>query len=359
MPPSSSTPTSSGVTPPTGSSPSVSPVTPPSSGGTVTTLGYKMLNGNCRWFEKLTESSCEPNASDLQIRAQELEDEIKDSAGRPPQEQAALAFDLAKVLAWRSDLLYPGGSPSRRASVEAMANAPAYKNLSPERKLAFWTVLDRGMMTGKTGRADLANLAGAMWGIGQNKDVLAKYPELRSPMPTGNGSNSYNSSLAAFGATFIIGAGGTATLNFSQVALSVNPEALTCLFIVATAYVGFQAGRGIATVIQGVLRSEEVKKIETGVEDKKKIEDYLGGASPVKVGDKAEQREKLGGQAQADKDFENLVDPGSIRDLPGGVRIGTTPSGQTVVLRPSNEGSPTIEIPGTGPDGKPIKVRYR
>lgn len=105
------------------------------------------------------------------------------------------------------------------------------------------------------------------------------------------------------------------------------------------------------------------EKITTNDTDKKTpvsaIDEYLAGTTPIRVGDKSDQRASSGGAAQAEKDFEKLVDPSSIRTDTDGVRIGVTPSGQTVVLYPAREGSQTIAFPGIGKDGKQLKVRYR
>lgn len=66
------------------------------------------------------------------------------------------------------------------------------------------------------------------------------------------------------------------------------------------------------------------------------------------------QWEKSGGQAQADKDFDNLH-PTNVRPIPGG-RTGTLPDGRSVNVRgSSSDGRPTLEIQ----DGSNrIKVRY-
>lgn len=79
------------------------------------------------------------------------------------------------------------------------------------------------------------------------------------------------------------------------------------------------------------------------------------GATPGReTKGRAEQWEKTGGQAEADKDFDNLK-PTDVRPIPGG-RVGTLPGGRRVNVRgSSSDGRPTLEIQ----DGKnSIKVRY-
>jgi hypothetical protein len=167
-----------GVTPPTASNPN-QPVVPPLSGPVtgvtpptsstdpgVNPLSWIPLNGRCEWFDDGKDTKgCEPNAQDLQRKADELEANIKKSTGLSAQERAALEFELVKTLAWRVDLLNPGGTgPSARASIWAVVESPAYRNLSPERKLALWQVVSTGLQTGKLGRDDLGRVAGGMWG---------------------------------------------------------------------------------------------------------------------------------------------------------------------------------------------------
>ena len=245
--PSSSVPSASSVSSPTSS---VKPV----GSSTVKPLYYAPLNGRCAWFTDPTgKDSCTPDATDLQIRAGEIEQEIKDSIGQPVQVQADLHFQLAKVLARRIDLIYPSSNgPTARASIEAMVLSPAYKNLSPERKLAYWKVVDTGLATGKIGRSDLGNMAGALWGIGQNRDVLAGHPELRGGfMGSPSGVNSSNG-LAAFGMALALGSGGNLNLGIAASAGGLTFAGVAVL-IVATAYVSFEAGKGLAAQIQNVL----------------------------------------------------------------------------------------------------------
>jgi hypothetical protein len=222
-------------------------------------LSWIPLNGRCEWFDDGKDTKgCEPNAQDLQRKTDQLEANIKKSTGLSAQERAALEFELVKTLAWRVDLLNPGGTgPSARASIWAIVESPAYRNLSPERKLALWQVVSYGLQTGKMGRDDLGRVAGGMWGLSQNKNVLAAYPELRQNVPSGfNFAPQGSDPLLATGLLLVAGSGGV-QLTFGAAATTTNPLVLTVLTVAAGAYASFQAGRGIASIIQGILRAAE------------------------------------------------------------------------------------------------------
>jgi hypothetical protein len=220
-------------------------------------LSWIPLNGRCEWFDDGKDTKgCEPNAQDLQRKADQLEANIKKSTGLSAQERAALEFELVKTLAWRMDLLNPGGTgPSARASIGAIVESQAYRNLSPERKLALWQVVSTGLQKGEIGRADLGRVAGGMWGLSQNKSVLAAYPELQSPPPSrGAGFSSANAfAPLGLGLTTIAG---TTTLQVTNTALAIaNVYTVAALAIVALAYVSFEAGKELARGIQGIYRS--------------------------------------------------------------------------------------------------------
>ncbi len=56
-------------------------------------------------------------------------------------------------------------------------------------------------------------------------------------------------------------------------------------------------------------------------------------------------RELPGGIDEANEDFDNVVDPETVRERPGGIRTGQTEDGRNVVVRPdSSDGRPTLEI---------------
>jgi Bacterial toxin 37 len=204
----------------------------------------------------------------LQRKADALKEEIKNATGRSAQERASLEFDLAKVQAERLDLTHPNtGGASGKASIEAMQQAPAYQKMTPVEKLAYWKVLNYGMESGKVGAKDLANTAGAMWGIGQNKSVLALYPELSGKgLPTGIGSpGGFDASLALFGFTFA-GTGGGLTLGITTTAGGLAcPVCVAALAIAGDVLIGglaaggaFILGKEIAKGIQSVFKSSGV-----------------------------------------------------------------------------------------------------
>jgi hypothetical protein len=199
----------------------------------------------------------------LQRKADQLEANIKKSTGLSAQERAALEFELVKTLAWRVDLLNPGGTgPSARASIWAVVESPAYRNLSPERKLALWQVVSTGLQTGKMGRDDLGRVAGGMWGLSQNKNVLAAYPELQNKnlgagfMPSGGPDG-----LAALGLGVTALAGGGLQLGLggggAGLVAAANPWVLAALVVAAGAYMVLSSDIGQDAIrnIGGVLRA--------------------------------------------------------------------------------------------------------
>jgi len=68
-----------------------------------------------------------------------------------------------------------------------------------------------------------------------------------------------------------------------------------------------------------------------------------------------------GGKAQADKDFDDVVEPSTVKPnptTPGG-RIGKTPDGNTANVRgESTDGRPTLEIYNPNTRQTEIKIRY-
>jgi hypothetical protein len=237
----------------------VKPVSSKPSGAVVRALYFAPLNGRCAWFGDTNtaftvEDKCEPAAIGLQEKADWLENQIRNAGGSSVQERANLEFQIVKTQAQLIDIKFPSSNgPSASASISAMVENPLYKELSPERKLSFWKVLHQGLATGDIGRTDLGNMAGAMWGIGQNKDVLAAHPELKAGYGL-NGFSQGNSSStpwAMFGLT-LVGAGTNGTLGIS----AAGQAAFKCVYCVAalaiafSAYVAFDAGKELAAKIE-------------------------------------------------------------------------------------------------------------
>jgi len=88
------------------------------------------------------------------------------------------------------------------------------------------------------------------------------------------------------------------------------------------------------------------------------IDKVIEGSEQGKVSS-SKQRHREGGEEQANKDFDDIVNAGgsSVQEYPNGVRTTKTPEGTHVTVRPSKEGSPTLEI--IRPTGKVIKIRYK
>lgn len=82
---------------------------------------------------------------------------------------------------------------------------------------------------------------------------------------------------------------------------------------------------------------------------------------PGKTGSKDQIYGKTGGVDKANEDFDRSADPDSVVDRGGGVRTGTTPSGDNITVRPdSKSGEPTVEITrGNGRERDTDKFRYR
>jgi len=90
---------------------------------------------------------------------------------------------------------------------------------------------------------------------------------------------------------------------------------------------------------------------------KKTEKEVLDDATPGReTKGRAKQWEKSGGQEQADKDFDDLIEPGSEKPLPNGKgRMGKLPDGTNVNVRSdSSDGRPTVEIQHPNP----VKIRY-
>jgi hypothetical protein len=280
VPPSGSVndPTSS-VTPPGGSSGAIVPpggTVGGSSGTGVKPLENQLINGNCRFVGDSNSQralsradQCESTAQSLQDKADFLGETIKTSSGRSAQERADLEFQLAKTRAQRIDVVYPGGSePRAAASIRAISENPLYQEMSPERKLAFWHVMNYGLGTGQLGRKDLANTAAAMWGLLENKSVLAQHPELKNGLlQMGPGSsNSGSSALAGMGLAFAVvgvGGGGTA-LGITATGSISNPVGATLVMIVAAGVAGYVIAGVAKDVYNSVLRASNTDKDQNG-----------------------------------------------------------------------------------------------
>ena len=89
----------------------------------------------------------------------------------------------------------------------------------------------------------------------------------------------------------------------------------------------------------------------------KTIDDILSHTRPGReTKGRTTQHVAEGGIEQAVRDFHDLVTPGSVRHLGGGVLVGSTPEGETVAVYPnSSDGRATVDIQ----DGKKhTKIRY-
>jgi hypothetical protein len=117
---------------------------------------------------------------------------------------------------------------------------------------------------------------------------------------------------------------------------------------------GFGWGVIIGFVLNGACDAPPCKGSNT-MASKAEGDPPVPGAKPGKeTKGRTSQWEKPGGQAEADKDFDDL-NPTNVQPIPGG-RTGTLPDGRSVnVHGDSSAGRPTLDIQ----DGKNrIKVRY-
>jgi len=91
------------------------------------------------------------------------------------------------------------------------------------------------------------------------------------------------------------------------------------------------------------------------IKSEKSVEEVLKDTTPGReTKGRANQRDKDGGQDQADEDFDDLVVGPSVKNIPLG-RVGQLPDGTYVNVRStSTDGRPTLEIQTKNP----IKIRY-
>ena len=88
------------------------------------------------------------------------------------------------------------------------------------------------------------------------------------------------------------------------------------------------------------------------------VNDIIGGSNfDRETSKRTKIYDREGGFEQAGEDFDAL-DPESVSDKGGGVRVGDLSSGDKVIVRPnSSDGRPTLEV--QNPSGKTkIKIRY-
>lgn len=98
-----------------------------------------------------------------------------------------------------------------------------------------------------------------------------------------------------------------------------------------------------------------------GVKAEKTVDDLKNeGKSEGTTGNGTEKVKREGGMPQANKDFDDIIVPGSARpnpSIPGG-RIGKTPDGKTVNVRDKSlDGRPTLEV--YNPNTKRIETKFR
>jgi len=124
---------------------------------------------------------------------------------------------------------------------------------------------------------------------------------------------------------------------------------------------GAEAGAG--EVAAEVVETSGVGIGEVGDSTGQKVADkVLEGAEklPNRRNHFTDQFQKHGGAEQAQKDFKELANKGSIEQIQGkpeGWLKGKTADGSNVSVRPdSSGGKPTIQI--DKPDGHTIKIRY-
>ncbi|AMQ00084.1 RHS repeat-associated core domain protein [Pedobacter cryoconitis] len=114
-------------------------------------------------------------------------------------------------------------------------------------------------------------------------------------------------------------------------------------------------GRAISVVDNLLNLAHSMRMANKTIDDLKK-----GGKSEGHTGNGTEIINRDGGIQQADKDFDDIVEPGSERpnkSIPGG-RIGKTQDGKTVNVRnKSLDGRPTLEV--YNPNARKIETKFR
>jgi hypothetical protein len=157
-----------------------------------------------------------------------------------------------------------------------------------------------------------------------------------------------------------------------EVVVTASPIAKAIPFI-GWGFAGWQAGSQLAKHIQGFSFSLAGILMKLGVSpnalmppnarpgvlnSEQAIDDLKNGAEKIKVKNQKDNEfyEKEGGKDQADRDFDNIADPSTVKPIPGG-RIGRLPDGTPINVRDgSTDGRPTLEV--QKPNGTKIKFRY-
>ncbi len=99
---------------------------------------------------------------------------------------------------------------------------------------------------------------------------------------------------------------------------------------------------------------------EHSVNSEKTVDDLTEDAKHEnKTGNGTEVYNKEGGLQQAEKDFNDIVVPGSARPIANG-KVGKTADGKTVNVRnESSDGRPTLEVYNPNTRQSEIKIRYK
>ena len=84
------------------------------------------------------------------------------------------------------------------------------------------------------------------------------------------------------------------------------------------------------------------------------LKDAIRDPDKPTLKDGTEQYNKTGGMPAADTEFD-AMQPGNVKTLGGGVRIGELGDGTQVVVRPRSV--PSLEI--NPPNGPPVVIRYK